>query len=467
MTLLYTLCQIAQIVDGDLLQGNPLVQAHSVAIDSRTDVTGSLFCAIVGERADGHDFVDVAEAKGAVGALVQKPVTVSDPEFGVILVESTTDALGLLASDYLSRTGVDVIGITGSVGKTSTKDLVSAVLNQRFKTYKNPGNLNSHIGLPLAVLQMEPGYRYAVLEMAMRAEGEIRYLSRIAKPKMGVLTDISESHIGVVGSLKKIGLSKAELLESLPEDGIAFLCWDSEYVRKFSSFARCPIVTYGFHEEADCRAYDIKKVDETGYEFKVDYFGSKNQFTLYMPGVHQVQNSLAAISVGFQLGLSADEIQAGLSNVSLSPMRQEVTKTRNLTIINDAYNASVKSMKAALDLLSEIGDGRKVAILGDMLEMGEYAPQAHFEVGRYAKTKADVLIAIGSLSVHTKRGWDQTEYPEGERLSFWFEDKEKAIDCLPRLLQSMDVCLVKASRGMEFESVVMFLRKLGDCGDWG
>ncbi len=459
----YSLGEITGITNGQFLQGEAGLHVNGVAIDSRKDVSGKLFCAISGERADGHNFIDGVSQRGAIGALVERPIEVSDPGFALILVNSTVKALGDLAAHYRSQMPVTVIGITGSVGKTSTKDLIGSVLNQKFRAYKNPGNLNSHIGLPLAVLGMEPGYRYAVLEMAMRARGEIQDLCKIAEPRIGVLTDISASHIGVLGSLEAIAYSKAELLESLPCDGTAFLCWDSEMVRQVSHLAKCPIVTYGFHEESGCRGFDIQALSDTSSRFKVSYRGRVFDFDLNMPGTHQVQNALAAIAVGFELGLSAGEISRGLAGVALSPMRQEIVKTESLTIINDAYNASVKSMKAALDLLASTGKGRKVAILGDILEMGDYGPRAHFEVGGYARQKADALVAVGPLGAYIRQGWDQSEtVPSGS--SSWFLDKESAFDFIAGFIKRGDTCLVKASRGMEFESLVALLSNFSDCG---
>ncbi len=462
----YTLGEIARITGGRLIQGNPCSQAHSIAIDSRNDVSGAVFCAIPGERADGHDFVSAVASNGAIGALIQRRVEVADPAFGLVLVDSTVKALAALASFYRNHVPVTVIGITGSVGKTSTKDLIGAVLNQKFRAYKNPGNLNSHIGLPLAVLGMEPGQEYAVLEMAMRAKGEIRDLCDVAKPEIGVLTDISASHIGVLGTLEEIALAKAEILESLPVHGLAVLCWDSDMVRQAGDYARCRKLTYGFHEHADCRGFDVKVSDSGSTRFKVNYLGNEFSFCLNMPGVHQVQNALAAIAIGFELGLSADEIAHGLLGVSLSPMRQEVIRTKHLSIINDAYNASIKSMKSALDLLSLLGKGRRVAVLGDMLEMGEYGPGAHLEVGRYARAKADVLVAIGPLSAYIKQGWDETATATAIPSS-WFPDKESSSDFLSELLKPGDTCLVKASRGLEFEWLVEFLLDLnaGAAGD--
>ncbi len=458
----YTLGEITQITGGMMIQGKPSSLVHNVSIDSREDISGSLFCAIPGERVDGHDFVKVAASKGALGALVQHPVETGDCEFGLIMVDSTVRALGSLASHYRSKMSVTTIGITGSVGKTSTKDLIGSVLNQEFRSYKNPGNLNSHIGLPLAVLGMESGYDYAVLEMAMRARGEIKDLCDIAKPGIGVLTDISASHIGVVGNMETIALSKAELLDCLPFDGMAVLCWDSEMVRKVSEHANCRKITYGFHEQADYKGFDVEPTGNLGMRFKVRFQGQEYEFILNMPGVHQVQNALAAVALGFELGLTVELIQNGLSNVELSPMRQQIIQTKHLTIINDVYNASVKSMKAALDLLPSLGEGRKVLILGDMLEMGEYGPEAHIEVGIHARQKADFLVAVGPLSAYTKQGWDQSETQAADSSS-WFRDKEECLKSISGLIKSGDTCLVKASRGLKFESIVKFLAGLGDC----
>jgi UDP-N-acetylmuramoyl-tripeptide--D-alanyl-D-alanine ligase len=457
----YTLGEIARITGGKLLQGNPCSRASGVAIDSRQGVSGALFCAIQGQRADGHDFVAAAASKGAIGALVQRPVAIPDQAFGLVLVDSTVDALADLAVFHMSRLDVTVIGITGSVGKTSTKDLIGAVLNQKFRTYKNPGNLNSHIGLPLAILGMEPGYEYSVLEMAMRARGEIRELCSIARPKIGVLTDISASHIGVLGSLNEIAMAKAELLESLPANGLAVICHDNEMVRGAGKHAKCKLITYGFSPEADCAGYDIESSDSGFTRFKVSYRGRQFCFELELPGLHQVQNALAAIAIGFELGLSAEEIAQGLLSVSLSPMRLEVIREKHLTIINDAYNASVKSMEAALDLLESLGKGRKIAVLGDMLEMGGYGPAAHLEVGRYARKKADALVAIGPLSSYIKQGWDEGATAQGFSSS-WFPDKESSTGFLSELIERGDTCLVKASRGFELEWLVDFLLDLNN-----
>ncbi len=458
----YTLGEIAEITHGQLLQGSSASRVHKVTIDSRKNVAKSLFCAIKGEKSDAHDFIGHVVAKGGVGALIQRQVKVNDPSFGLILVDSTINALGALASFHRRSTTATVIGITGSLGKTSTKDLIGNVLNQKFETYKNPGNLNSHIGLPLAMLGMGPNYDYAVFEMAMRARGEIKELCNIAKPTIGVLTDISASHIGVLGSLKQIAIAKRELLESLPPEGLAVLCWDNALIKKASEHAKCDKITYGFDEHADCRAFDVI-ISRNGFsQFKIDYNGNQFDFKLNMPGIHQVQNASAAIALGFKLGLSSEEISKGLLESSASPMRQEVIHTKHFTIINDAYNASVKSMQSALDLLSFLGQNRKIAILGEIREMGKHGPKAHLNVGRYAGKKADILVTIGNLSKYTKQGWDETKSSK-HTSSFWFPDKEASVDLLRQLIKTGDTCLVKASRGLEFEWLIEFLLTLSVC----
>jgi len=464
----YTLEEICEATGGRIVSGSSLTQVTGVSIDSRKVKHGDLFCAIVGERVDGHSFIKDVIEKGACAALIEHEIELDEETrqktfeagFGLIMVESTTRALGKLAARYRREIPLDVIGITGSVGKTSTKDLVHSVLSQKFRTYKNPGNLNSHIGLPLAVLGITPGCQFAVLEMGMRARGEINELCGIAKPKIGVLTDISASHIGILGSLDEIALAKAELLDSLPQDGLAVLCGDNPWVIKVSKHAKCKVLFYGFREGVDYRAVDARTLGETATEFLVKHKGKSYQFSLNMPGRHQVENALAAVTVGFELGLSYDQIRAGLSNISLSPMRQEIIHSGSLTIINDAYNASFKSMKAALDLLSQIGKNRKIAILGDMLELGDFGPEEHRKVGKYARSKADYLIAIGKLAAHIKEAWDEFEtFPKEQ--SSWFSDKAKARKFIKDFVKPGDTCLVKASRGMEFESLVEFLKNLG------
>lgn len=457
-----------------MLHGDPSRCFTGIQTDSRLVESGDLFWAIRGERADGHDFVHHAASSGALGAVVERPVDVprcpehpDAGEFGLLLVSSSIQALSDLAAHYIGETGPEVIGVTGSVGKTSTKDMVGAVLSQRFTTYKNPGNLNSHIGLPLAVLSMGPGFQYAVLEMAMRKRGEIHELCKVAGPSIGILTDISMSHIGVLGSTGEIALAKSELLECLPGNGLAVMCADNEFVRKVSHRAKCRKIFYGFSEDAECRGVDVRTRGALRTDFAAIYRGERYEFTLNAPGAHQVQNALAAVALGLHLGLSPREIACGLSSVALSPMRLEILEIGGITVVNDAYNASPTSMRAALDLLDQLEGCRKVAILGDMLELGSFASKAHAEVGEYARGKADALFAVGDLARYIRKGWDQ----QGRLVatgtgpfSSWFPEKEKAMDVLGDTIRPGDVVLVKASRGMGFEDFVAFLKSLNKQG---
>lgn len=467
----YTAQEIALHTGGRVISGDPQKTASRVSIDSREVTEGDLFCAIKGERNDGHDFVGDAVLRGANIALVERIVSLPEAAlqkaaatgFALVLVDSTVKSLGLLARHYRSElTLTTTVGITGSVGKTSTKDLVHSILSRKFRTYKNPGNLNSHIGLPLALLNMSDDYEYAVLEMAMRKRGEIRELCEIARPAYGVLTDISASHIGLLGSIEEIAMAKAELLESLPPWGLALLAGDNPWVRKVGELCKSPKIYYGFKDDSDLRAWDVTFSEDGSTAFKVSYRGNSYEFRLPIPGAHQVENALAGIGLGLYMGISPEEIQEGLSHVSLSPMRQEVIKSNGLLIINDAYNASEKSMKAALDLLNMLGKGRKIAILGDMLEMGTYGPEAHLRVGAYAREKADVLIAIGELGAFIKKGWD--EGTGGTGYSSWFSDKMKALDYVKSVVEPGDTILVKASRGMGFETIVATLKQCNEEG---
>lgn len=480
----YSLEEIARVVGGKVVHGDPGRRYSSVSTDSRRVRQGDLFVALAGERSDGHDFVAEASRKGAGGALIERLVDglsqqgdadgrAFDASFGAVLVPSTVKALQSLASAYRSELGATVIGITGSVGKTSTKDMLCSVLSTTFPTYGNAGNLNSHIGLPLAVLAIDGNPRFAVLEMAMRARGEIGELCAIARPSIGVLTDISHSHVGILGSIEEIALAKAELLESLPPHGVAVLSGDNDWVRKVSSRAKCPVVFYGLSDGCHVRAVDVSVMGASGSRFRVKVSGipalpdsgtspaavdPSAEFRLRAPGLHQVHNALAAIAVGIVAGVPQDKIRSGLENATLSPMRLDVFTVAGVTVINDAYNASPKSMKAALDLLESVEGKRKVAVLGDMLEMGEYGLPAHREVGRYAAAKADLLLCSGDLSREIKAGFDAET--SGRKDASWFPDKSLLQARMLEVVGEGDVVLVKASRAMGFESVVAALKEM-------
>ncbi len=457
--------EIVEITRGVLTRGDPSQRVTGVTVDSRTVAEGDLFCATKGERVDGHDYVLDAFSKGAVASLVSREVDVPpdfSPQKAVILVPDTVTALGDLARYYLSSLGAKVIGVTGSVGKTSTKDMIYSVLEKRFRVGKNPGNLNSHIGLCLAALQLDPGIEIAVLEMAMRAVGEIKYLASIARPTYGVLTDISESHIGVVGSLEKIARGKAELIEALPAEGIAFLAGDNPLVREVTAGVKCRKVFYGFGPDCDYRGEEITVLGEEGAAFTLRYPGGKMRAKIPVPGKHQVKNALCAAAIGIELGMMPGEVAVGLETASLSGMRTAIAHAGPLTILDDSYNSSPVSCKAALDLLSELRGERKIALLGDMLELGEWAPEAHREVGRYAAGRVDVLVTQGDLARYIAGAAIEvsTAVARAPEVT-WVPDRDSARRFLAGVLKAGDVILVKASRAMKFEEYVEFLKARG------
>lgn len=461
----YPLWEIAEIVGGNIIRGDRRRPITRIEIDSRKVNPGDLFWCIQGDRVDGHGFVADVAQKGAGAAIIEHPVDLPESsyishDFGLVKVDSTVKAIGILAKAYRAELPASVIGVTGSVGKTSTKDLAGSVLCTRFSTYRNPGNLNSHIGLPLAVFGMDSSYRYALLEMAMRKKGEITELCDLVNPEIGILTDISDSHLGELGSIENIAEAKSELLAYLPADGLAIVCGDNPWVRKVSDRAKCKTVSYGLSAGCDLRGYDVKTLGAEGSDFAVTYRGAHYRFSVKTPGLHQVQNSLAAVALGLELGLTYDEIRRGLASTNLSPMRLQVMEFPKMTVINDAYNASPKSMRAALDLLSQIGRDRRLAVLGDMFELGESGPESHRGVGRYAAAKATHLVTIGQLGSEIKAGWD--EVSSGP--SVHFPDKDSAWDYLSGGLMEGDVYLVKASRGMGFETLIESFSKTGADG---
>lgn len=465
----YSIGEISRIMGAGLEHGDPSLSILGVTSDSRKVAPGDLFCALVGERVDGHNYVAEVFRKGARAAIIEHPVpgllellSAEDPDrkFALLSVTSTVKALQALAASYRNELRTKVIGITGSVGKTSAKDLVCSVLREQFSAFGNPGNLNSHVGLPLAVLKIDGSPDYSVLEMAMRARGEITELCAIAKPEIAVLTDISVSHIGVLGSIEEIALAKAEIFAALPPGGIAIASGDNEWVRKMGASSGRDVIYYGLSEGCDVRAVEQVSLGAEGSRFKVELGGSMAgkagpmEFRVKAPGVHQVHNALAAVAIGLVTGVPYERMRHGLENAALSTMRLQILHHNGITIINDAYNASPKSMASALELLSEMGARRKVAVLGDMLELGSHGPAAHREVGRLAATKATYLCCSGELAKEIKAGWDETAVAGS---SSWFHDKASLSSFLGDFLEPGDAVLVKASRSIGFESVVASL----------
>ncbi len=442
--------EIARAVGG-VLQGPAgceVFLANHVTIDSRTVRPGSLFAALPGERTDGHAFVAAAQKAGAVCALVERE-TVS--EGCTIRVDNVAAALGRLAKWYREQFNIPVVAITGSVGKTTTKDMIASVLGQRFQVLKTQGNLNNHLGVPLTLLSLEPGHQAAVIEMGMSGLGEIAYLSSLAQPDVAVITNVGISHIEKLGSRENILKAKCEIFRHLKPGGTAIVNADDEMLPRAEWLIPARRLWYGVENPADVYASGVESRGLAGSTCTIHTPGGEFPVTVPMAGTHMVLNALAATGVGLVLGLGPNEIKAGIETFTPTQMRMTVERTpAGLTVINDAYNANPVSTKAALDVLAR-EDSRKVAILGDMYELGQFGPEMHREVGEYAASLGlQLVLCVGELSKYTAEG------SEGK----YFATQEELWQALPELLRPGDVILVKASRGMHLEKTVEKLQEV-------
>jgi UDP-N-acetylmuramoyl-tripeptide--D-alanyl-D-alanine ligase len=449
--------QIAAALNLRLLQGSQEAVITGVAIDSRRVEAGQLFFALPGTRTDGHQFVEDALQRGAAAAVVSRPVAAA-AEWTLLLAPDTLQALQDLAAYYRSLFTLPVVAVTGSTGKTTTKDLIAAVLGAGRRVVKTEGNQNNEIGLPLTLLRLEKTCGAAVVEMAMRLPGEIASLCRICRPLIGVITNIGITHLERLGSQAAIAEAKGELLEALPPEGCAVLNGDDPWQLELARKCRCDVLWYGQSEGAAVRAGGIKMDGLQGSSFTLATPLGESPCLLPLPGAHNVSNALAAAAVGHRLGMQPEEIARGLGAACLTGMRLEVKAgIRGSTLIDDTYNASPDSVMAALRLLAGVPGGRQVAVLGEMYELGAAAASYHRTVGAGAASLGiDHLCAVGELAREIVRGAREAGMPEG-RISF-FPDNRTAAAWLAELIAPGDVVLLKASRGAHMEEIVALLR---------
>ncbi len=457
----FTLKEIASAVGGEILQGKPEQSYRSVSTDTRKIQPGCLFIALQGERFDAHDFCTEAVSQGAGGLLVSRRLSdLEDQQIPVILVKDTLKALQALARHNRRTAGIPVIAVTGSVGKTSTKDMLAAVLAQKYQVHKTGGNYNNEIGLPLTLLDLVPEHQVAVVEMGMRAQGEIRDLAWIAEPNIGVITNIGETHIEILGSVANIAAAKGELITALPATATVVLNGDDSWLRSLGATFTGKVLYYGFGEANQLRALDWQTVGAEGCQFTLEIQGSGNQtpssWSVQLPvwGRHNVQNALAAAGVGLELGLSPQEICNGLAQVKLSAMRLQVSTAQPWVVINDAYNANPASTCAALTVLGAYPcTGKRLAVLGNMLELGAEAERGHRSVGAAAaELGVDTLVTLGDLA-----GWIAEEALRQGMAPAQvtaYQDKALVVEFLKKILQPGDVLLVKGSRGMKMEEII-------------
>lgn len=433
------------------------ILVKDISTDSRKIPEGCLFIPLKGERFDGHAFLYKALKIGAACALSSEGAD-DVPGKTIILVEDTGKALRDLAAWYRSQFDIPIVGITGSVGKTSTKDMVASVLGQKLNILKTQGNFNNEIGLPLTVFNLEDVHQAAVLEMGMNNFGEIHRLSSIAKPSLAVITNIGVSHIENLGSRENILKAKLEILDGMGENSTLFINGDDELLSTVKNKKDVKIVTFGIHADCDFKALDIRNRGEKGISFSVIVNGASYGVDIPVPGMHNVYNALAGIGVGLSLGLSMQQILNGIASFSPGKMRMNITNTGIYKVINDTYNASPQSMEAALKVLSDIGGtNRKVAILGDMLELGDYSQKGHKDVGRICAENADILIACGTSSEETVNGALEAGM-KGDRV-YYYKTTQEAVSNIKNILKTGDVILVKGSRGMKMEEIAEHILK--------
>jgi UDP-N-acetylmuramoyl-tripeptide--D-alanyl-D-alanine ligase len=433
-----------------------------VVQDSRLVTEGDLFVAIKGENTDGHRFVPDALEHGARAVMVDQ-AWYQQYDLGdlpVIVVPDTLAALQSLATYWRSLFDVQVVGITGSIGKSSTKEVVSAVLAQRFQVTRSQKSYNNEIGLPLSVLEITPDSEVVVLEMGgAYAFGEIAELAKIARPTIGIVTNVSHSHLGRMGTLEAIAETKAELIDSLPEDGIAILNIDDERVRRMAERAKCRVVFYGLDDAADYHVTDLTSSGMEGISFILHHDETHSHVSVPLMGRHSVHMALAGIAVGTEMGLSLADILRGFQTPDIQLRLVLVPATNGATILDDSYNANPASGLAALSLLDELPGNRKVAVLGDMMELGSYEEEGHRMVGGRAAQVVDALYTIGPRA----RIIAAQAVQLNPRLKVeTFDDKATLVDVLRRDLRQGDLVLVKGSRSLGLESIVSDLRTDAD-----
>jgi len=471
---LFTVEELMEVISTKLLAGEKTGWAKQpirrISLDSRGIRSGDLFVAMMGERFNGHDFVDAAVTAGAVGAIVQdsfNPETLGLTRGRkrispfILGVRDPLFAYQQLATHHRSRFDIPVVAVTGSNGKTTTKDMVAGVMAQRWKILKTEGNLNNRIGVPQTLFRLNGRYQGAVIEMGVDRVGQTTRLCEMARPTIGIISNIGPDHLEYFGSMEASAQSKAELLDWLPTDGIAVLNADDPYYDYLASRATCRVVSFGLSPKADVRAADVKSDGRNGTIFRLMVAGKVRHtiVRIQVQGNHNVTNALAAAAVGSALGLPGGVIAQGLSCFRPAAMRSQVFVSQGVTVINDCYNANPASMKAAIQLLAQRGAGQNtIAVLGDMLELGADAIAMHEDVGQFvAQQGIGQLIACGvlgrSLATGAERaGFDRTRIVLAQ-------DAAAAAAAAKAVVKPEDVVLVKASRGMQLEQVVRALQE--------
>lgn len=456
-----TVGEILRATGGQLVRGSKDAVATGVSTDSRTVKKGDLFVALRGEKHDGHDHLAEVRRKGALAAIVDCRVKAQTKN--LIRVKNTLCALGDLAHDWRRRFPIPVVAVTGSNGKTSAKDMISAILATRYRVLKTEGNFNNLIGLPLTVFRLRGDEEIMVLEMGMNHPGEIDRLAEIAEPLVGVITNVARAHLEGLGGLSGVAKAKGELLGRLAPGGLAILNKDDRFFDRLKRRAlrhRARVVSFGAGPGSDYRAVETRTIDLKGLRFVANLRGQRSNFKMPVIGRHNVPNALAALAVGEWFGVPVAKMRMAIAGFRALSKRMEVVKLpRGTAVINDCYNANPDSMAASLDFLGEfVGRRRTVAVLGDMFELGPAAVRAHREVGsRAAQAGASLLVAVGPHAREVVVGARRAGLPAG--CGFVGDSAEGAIPLVRSLVRPGDLVLIKGSRGMKMEKVTESLRR--------
>ena len=443
--------EIVKATKGALLKEADVKEIKAVSTDTRKIEEGTMFIALKGENFNGNNYVLEAFNKGAKIAIVDEvkcDLNELKEDVALIKVKNTGRALMDLAKFYREKLGLKVVGITGSAGKTSTKDLVAAVLSYKYKVFKTKGNFNNEIGLPLMILELDSTYDVAILEMGMRGLGQIKELAEIASPDLGIITNIGISHIEILKTRENILKAKMEIATFFDKNNTLVVCGNDDFLGALPE-AQYKIVKTGVGENFKIGAKNIA-LEELSSKFTV-YDGEKEEeFSLDMPGEHNISNLMLGIAIAKELGVSFEEMKRGLKNIEATSMRLELIKKDGFSILNDCYNSSPVAVKSAIDVMKNIEGKRRIAVLGTMRELGHKSEEAHEEIGKYAKENGiEKVLCFGDFSENIKEG-----YGEGCTV---YENKEELIKDLLNIICDGDIILVKASRSLKFEEITKAL----------
>ncbi|HAN10420.1 MAG TPA: UDP-N-acetylmuramoyl-tripeptide--D-alanyl-D-alanine ligase [Clostridiales bacterium] len=440
---------------GTKVSENESVDIYNISTDSRTIKPGDFFFPIKGETMDGNNFIEEVVSKGAKGFVTDKEVSsnISKKDVLIIKVKDTNQAFLDMAEGYLKNFKIPIIAITGSVGKTTTKDMIYNVLSEKYKVLKTEGNYNNQVGLPITVFNIDETYDIAILEMGMNSFGEIERLSKVAKPDIALITNIGDSHIGNLGSKEGILKAKSEIFAHMKEDAVVILNGDDEYLRKVSIDNE--VVYVGENKENACYLEDIKHINGESTKIRINSDDEIAEFEVNNVLNYIMYPVMFSFVIGKLFKLTNKQIAKGIKNFQLPSRRYSIMNfDKNITIIDDCYNASLLSMMSAVETtINTYGDRRKIAILGDILELGSFSKEKHDELGRYLKDKPiDVVILIGNEVKHTY------DVVKDSKESYYFKEKNKAYEFLDNTIRQDDVVLIKASNGNRFNEIVSYLR---------